>query len=108
MIQHRTMLKVADNSGAKKLQCIRVLGGYKKRYGTIGDIVTCAVKEAAPHRHRGVTQYALHEGLVDRLFHPGATNRANVAHIMCELATDPEVWAQWRGRLPVIVNASPA
>ncbi len=49
MIQHRTMLKVADNSGAKKLQCIRVLGGYKKRYGTIGDIVTCSVKEAAPH-----------------------------------------------------------
>jgi large subunit ribosomal protein L14 len=49
MIQHRSMLKVADNSGAKKLQCIRVLGGYKKRYGIIGDIVTCSVKEAAPH-----------------------------------------------------------
>lgn len=49
MIQHRTMLKVADNSGAKKLQCIRVLGGYKKRYASIGDIVTCSVKEAAPH-----------------------------------------------------------
>jgi large subunit ribosomal protein L14 len=49
MIQHRSMLKVADNSGAKKLQCIRVLGGYKKRYAIIGDIVTCSVKEAAPH-----------------------------------------------------------
>jgi large subunit ribosomal protein L14 len=49
MIQHRSMLKVADNSGAKKLQCIRVLGGYKKRYAIIGDIVTCAVKEASPH-----------------------------------------------------------
>lgn len=48
MIQHRSMLKVADNSGAKKLQCIRVLGGYKKRYARIGDVVTCAVKEAAP------------------------------------------------------------
>jgi hypothetical protein len=33
---------------------------------------------------------------------------ANVAHFMCELTTDPEVWAAWRGRLPVIVNASPA
>jgi len=42
------MLAVADNSGAKKLQCIRVLGGYKKRYARIGDIITCAVKEAAP------------------------------------------------------------
>jgi uncharacterized protein YbjT (DUF2867 family) len=55
-----------------------------------------------------VTEYALHEGLVDSLFRPGETNRANVAHFMCELATDPEVWAAWRGKLPVIVNASPA
>ncbi len=42
------MLQVADNTGAKKLQCIRVLGGYKKRYARIGDIITCSVKEAAP------------------------------------------------------------
>lgn len=42
------MLNVADNSGAKKLMCIRVLGGYKKRYARLGDIVTCTVKEAAP------------------------------------------------------------
>lgn len=42
------MLVVADNSGAKQLQCIRVLGGYKKRYAQIGDIITCAVKQAAP------------------------------------------------------------
>jgi nucleoside-diphosphate-sugar epimerase len=55
-----------------------------------------------------VTEYALHEGLVDSLFRPGETSMANVAHFMCELATDPDVWAAWRGRLPVIVNASPA
>jgi len=48
MIQHLSMLKVADNSGAKKLMCIRVLGGYKKRYAQIGDVITCSVKEAAP------------------------------------------------------------
>ncbi|MEK7647874.1 MAG: 50S ribosomal protein L14 [Patescibacteria group bacterium] len=48
MIQHRSMLVVADNTGAKQLQCIRVLGGYKKRYAQIGDIITCAVKQAAP------------------------------------------------------------
>jgi len=48
MIQEESVLKVADNSGAKKLKVIRVLGGYKKRYARIGDIVTCAVKEAAP------------------------------------------------------------
>ena len=49
MIQHRSMLKVADNSGAKIVQCIRVLGGYKKRYAQIGDIITVAVKSAQPH-----------------------------------------------------------
>lgn len=49
MVQHRTMLTPADNTGARKLQCIRVLGGYKKRYARIGDIVTVAVKEAMPH-----------------------------------------------------------
>lgn len=43
------MMAVADNSGAKKLQVIRVLGGYKKRYARLGDVVTCAVKDAAPH-----------------------------------------------------------
>ncbi len=53
MIQHRSMLKVADNSGAKKLMCIRVRGGYKKRFAIIGDIITCAVKEAAP---RGIVK----------------------------------------------------
>lgn len=42
------MLKVADNSGAKRLMVIRVLGGYKKRFARIGDIVTCTIKEAAP------------------------------------------------------------
>lgn len=49
MVQHRTMLKVADNSGAKKLQVIRVLGGYKKQSATIGEMVTAVVKEAVPH-----------------------------------------------------------
>ncbi|MFA5175083.1 MAG: 50S ribosomal protein L14 [Patescibacteria group bacterium] len=49
MIQHRSMISSADNTGAKKMQCIRVLGGYKKRYAQIGDIVTCTVKIATPH-----------------------------------------------------------
>lgn len=49
MIQVQTYLKVADNSGAKEIQCIRVLGGYKKRYGHVGDIIVAAVKSAVPH-----------------------------------------------------------
>ena len=48
MIQERSMLQVADNSGAKLVQCIRVLGGYKKRYARIGDLITVTVKQAAP------------------------------------------------------------
>lgn len=49
MIQVQSMLKVADNAGAKRVQCIKVLGGYKKRYARIGEVITAAVKEAAPH-----------------------------------------------------------
>lgn len=42
------MLVVGDNTGAKKLMCIRILGGYKKRYARLGDVITCSVKEAIP------------------------------------------------------------
>ena len=49
MIQESTKLEVADNSGAKKLGCIRVLGGSRKRYGTVGDIIVCSVKEVIPN-----------------------------------------------------------
>ena len=48
MIQQQTLLKVADNTGAKELMCIRVLGGTGRRYANIGDIIVCAVKKAAP------------------------------------------------------------
>mgnify|MGYP001616728283 FL=1 len=48
MIQPQTMLNVADNSGAKKLMCIHVMGGSKVRYAGIGDIIVAAVKEALP------------------------------------------------------------
>ena len=48
MIQQQTLMKVADNTGAKELMCIRVLGGTGRRYANIGDIVVAAVKKAAP------------------------------------------------------------
>jgi hypothetical protein len=53
-----------------------------------------------------VSAYSLHESLVNSLFKPASTNMANVAHFMCELATDSETWDRWAGRLPVVVNAS--
>lgn len=49
MIQHRTMLTPADNTGARRIQCIKVLGGYQKRYARLGDIVTVTIKEAVPY-----------------------------------------------------------
>ena len=48
MIQQQTLMKVADNTGAKELMCIRVLGGTGRRYANIGDVVVCSVKKAAP------------------------------------------------------------
>ena len=49
MIQTESILNVADNSGAKKVLCIRVLGGTRKRYARIGDVIVVTVKEAIPH-----------------------------------------------------------
>ena len=48
MIQMQTYLKVGDNSGAKELMCIRVLGGTRRKYANIGDVVVCSVKKATP------------------------------------------------------------
>ena len=48
MVQQQTFLKVADNTGAKELMCIRVLGGSGRRYANIGDVVVASVKKAAP------------------------------------------------------------
>jgi large subunit ribosomal protein L14 len=50
MIQPQTKLKVADNTGAKVIQCFRVLGGTRRRYAQIGDVIVAAVKEAEPRR----------------------------------------------------------
>ena len=49
MIQQESRLKVADNSGAKEILCIKVLGGSRRRYARVGDVITATVKQAAPH-----------------------------------------------------------
>ncbi len=49
MIQMQTLLDVADNSGAKKIMCIKVLGGSRRRYATIGDVVVVSIREALPN-----------------------------------------------------------
>jgi large subunit ribosomal protein L14 len=64
MIQHRTMLNVADNSGAKLVQCIKVLGGTRRRYAGIGDVVVVTVKIAEPRKI--VKRKEVHRALVVR------------------------------------------
>jgi large subunit ribosomal protein L14 len=49
MIQTQTVLDVADNSGARKVMCVKVLGGSKRRYATVGDVIVVSVKEAIPN-----------------------------------------------------------
>jgi large subunit ribosomal protein L14 len=49
MVQQTTMLDVADNSGAKKVMCIKVLGGSRRRYATVGDVIVVSIKEALPN-----------------------------------------------------------
>lgn len=65
MIQASTMLISADNTGAKKLQCIKVLGGSKRRYARLGDIVTITIKKAVPHSL--VKKGEIHQAVVVRI-----------------------------------------
>lgn len=64
MIQHRTMLNVADNSGAKLVQCIKVLGGTRRRYAQVGDIIVVTVKIAEPRKQ--VKKKEIHKAIVVR------------------------------------------
>ena len=65
MIQVQTELLVADNTGAKRIDCIKVLGGSKRRYASIGDTIVVAVKEAIPQGQ--IKKGAVHKGVVGRV-----------------------------------------
>lgn len=64
MIQMQTVLSVADNSGAKKVQCIKVIGGSKRKYAGIGDVIVVSVKEALPNSK--VKKGDVHQAVVVR------------------------------------------
>ena len=78
MIQPQTRLKVADNTGAKEIMCIRVLGGSRVRFGSVGDIIIASVKDAAPggSAKKGevvravIVRVAKEYGRAGRLAHP--------------------------------------
>jgi nucleoside-diphosphate-sugar epimerase len=86
-----------DNQSAADFLCTEI--------GTDDPFVEWVVVRPDTLLDGDVSAYSLHEGLVASLAKPGSTNMANVAHLMCELATDPRVWADWKGKLPVIANA---
>ncbi len=64
MIQLKSLLEVADNSGARKVQCVKVLGGSRRRYATIGDVIVVAVKDAIPNSK--VKKGSVHKAVIVR------------------------------------------
>jgi NAD(P)H-binding len=80
----------------------------QERIGPANPFVAWAVVRPDTLLEGDVSEYAVHEGLVNSLFAPGQTTMANVAHFMCELVTSPKAWADWKGKAPVVVNAPAA
>jgi hypothetical protein len=76
-----------------------------EKIGTDSAFVEWAVVRPDSLLDGDASEYTVHEGLVNGLFAPGSTNMSNVAHFMCELVTNPTAWADWKGKLPVIVNS---
>lgn len=85
-----------DNQRVADFLCCKIGAGYPS--------VEWAVIRPDSLKVGPVTSYALHESLINSVFSPGKTNMANVAHFMCELATNAQKWATWKSKLPVIVN----
>ncbi len=89
MVQHMSVLDVADNSGAKKVKVIKVLGGSKRRYASVGDIIVCSVREAAPN------------GKVKK----GDVARAVVVRTAKELRRADGTYIRFDGNSAVLINA---
>ncbi len=88
MIQEYTLLDVADNSGAKKLRCFKVLGGTRRRYARIGDIVVCSVREATP----------------DATVKKGAVVKAVIVRTTKEMGREDGTFVKFDGNAAVIIN----
>ncbi len=88
MIQCETKLIAADNSGAKKLKCIKVLGGSKRRYASVGDIIVCSVREALPRSKVKV----------------GDVVRAVVVRTAKEVGRDDGTYIKFDGNAAVLIN----
>jgi large subunit ribosomal protein L14 len=89
MIQEYTVLDVADNSGARKLRCFKVLGGMKRRYASIGDVVVCSVREAVP----------------DSQIKKGQVVRAVIVRTAKEIGREDGSLIRFDGNAAVVINA---
>lgn len=78
----------------------------QERIGSASPFLEWAVVRPDTLLEGVVSEYTVHEGLVNGLFAPGQTTMANAAHFMCELATDPTTWATWKGKAPVVVDVA--
>ena len=90
MIQQQSVLEVADNSGAKKVMCIRVLGGSKRRYASVGDVIVVSVKEASP------------DGTVKK----GQVSRAVVVRTVKPIHREDGSWVRFDQNAAVLINAA--
>jgi len=89
MIQEYTLLDVADNSGARKLRCFKVLGGSKRHYASIGDVIVCSVREATP----------------DSAVKKGTVVKAVIVRTTKEVARDDGSYIKFDGNAAVVINA---
>ena len=92
MIQMQTRLDVADNTGAKSVMCIKVLGGSKRRYASVGDVIKVSIKEAAPRGRvkKGEVYSAKLEPIGTRIFGP-VTRELRTERFMKIVSLAPEV-----------------
>jgi large subunit ribosomal protein L14 len=90
MIQEYTMLNVADNTGARKLRCFKVLGGTRRRYARIGDVIVCSVREATP----------------DASVKKGSVVKAVVVRTRKELGREDGTYVSFDDNAAVIINAA--
>jgi large subunit ribosomal protein L14 len=90
MIQMQTRLNVADNSGAKELMCIKVLGGSKRRYASVGDVIVCSVKSAVP------------ESKIKK----GSVVKAVIVRLKRELRRDDGSYIRFDENAAVLINPS--
>ena len=88
MIQEQTIVDVADNSGAKKLMCIKVLGGSRRRYARVGDVIVVSVKEAVPNS----------------AVKKGSVNRAVIVRTAKEIRRDDGSYIKFDRNAAVLIN----